>query len=54
MLKKLSFFKRKITIDVVKNELIKGFDEIPGPRGVLGIGNFYNYTKTFGEKNERI
>lgn len=25
------------------------FDKIPGPRGIFGIGNFYNYIKPFGE-----
>lgn len=24
-------------------------DQIPGPRGIFGIGNFYNYYKFFGE-----
>lgn len=24
-------------------------DKMPGPRGVLGVGNLYNYIKPFGE-----
>jgi hypothetical protein len=51
MLKHLNSFKRKISIEVFKNETLKGvkdFKDIPGPKGIFGSGNFYNYTKAFG------
>lgn len=48
MLKKFNFLSRKITIDALKNESFMKFEEMPGPRGFLGLGNFYNYTKMFG------
>lgn len=45
---KLGNLLRKFSVDAVKNEALP-FEMIPGPRGFLGIGNFYNYFKFFGE-----
>lgn len=30
---------------------IKAFDKMPGPSGVFGLGNFYNYLPGVGEYN---
>lgn len=49
MLKFFKNFNRKITFDVLRNESVKSLDEMPGPRGFLGLGNFFNYSKTFGK-----
>lgn len=48
MTRNLSNFVRKFSVEAAKNEALP-FDKIPGPRGFLGIGNFYNYFKVFGE-----
>ena len=44
-------FKRNISVVSGTNvqESVKQFEEIPGPKGILGIGNFYNYFKYFGK-----
>ena len=35
--------------DVINiDDQVKSFESIPGPKGVCGIGNFYNYLK-FGK-----
>lgn len=31
------------------DELIKPYENIPGPKGFLGIGTFYNYLPVIGE-----
>lgn len=43
--------KRNVSIvsGVNVQERVKKFEEIPGPKGILGIGNFYNYFKYFGK-----
>ncbi|CAO1322094.1 unnamed protein product [Diamesa hyperborea] len=42
--------KRNVSVVSGANvqESVRQFEEIPGPKGVLGIGNFYNYFKYFG------
>lgn len=45
---KLRALLRKFSFDVAQNEALP-FNKIPGPRGFLGIGNFYKYFKVFGE-----
>lgn len=44
-------FKRNVSVVSGTNvqESVKQFEEIPGPKGILGIGNFYNYFKYFGK-----
>lgn len=57
MLKHLNYFKRKISTEVLKNETLKGvkeFKDIPGPKGIFGIGNFYNYMKACGMNSNGI
>lgn len=46
-------FIRKFANEAVKGEALP-FDKIPGPRGFLGIGTFYNYFKAFGELKLQI
>lgn len=43
--------KRNVSVVSEANvqECIKQYEEIPGPKGILGIGNFYNYFKYFGK-----
>ena len=42
--------KRNVSIVSGANvqESVRKFEEIPGTKGILGIGNFYNYFKNFG------
>lgn len=28
---------------------VKSYDDIPGPKGIFGIGTFYNYFPVFGK-----
>jgi hypothetical protein len=43
MLKKFAIFWR-FSEKGFCTDVVKSFDEIPGPGGIFGIGNFYNYT----------
>lgn len=36
------------SIDLSVKDVVKPFSEMPGPKGIFGIGNFYNYMKIFG------
>jgi hypothetical protein len=38
----------KVSVEALK-EIVLPFEKMPGPRGFLGIGNFYNYFKAFGK-----
>lgn len=34
------------------NDIIKPYEDIPGPKGFLGIGTFYHYLPVIGESNK--
>lgn len=50
-IKSCLILKRNVSIVSGANvqENVRQFEEIPGPKGILGIGNFYNYFKYFGK-----
>lgn len=51
MKKILGSFVRPIST-VINEQIasdVKPFSAMPGPKGIFGIGNFYNYMKIFGE-----
>lgn len=54
MFKKFGLPLRRFSAEVLNDVKAKPFDKIPGPRGILGIGNFYNYFKLFGEFGSKI
>lgn len=38
-------WKRFSAVQVsIRNFSVKSYNDIPGPKGIFGIGNFYNYT----------
>lgn len=48
MSKQINLLKRKFSFKKITNNGVKNFEDIPGPKGIFGIGNFYNYFKLFG------
>jgi hypothetical protein len=45
---RFKLFRKFSAVAEIKSDALS-FDKIPGPKGLLGIGNFYNYFETFGE-----
>lgn len=43
------FLRNFCSTTIKSNVKALPFDKIPGPKGVFGIGNLYNYLKVFGE-----
>lgn len=51
MLKRLNFLRRNFSVEVLRNEGLKTIEDIPGPKGIFNMGNFYNYFKLIGTYN---
>ncbi|CAG9800111.1 unnamed protein product [Chironomus riparius] len=49
MLRRIKNFTRKFQTEILVKNDIKSMDMMPGPRGFLGLGNVFNYTKPFGK-----
>lgn len=48
MLRKIKNITRNFQTRILDKNDIKSMDMIPGPKGFLGLGNIFDYSKPFG------